>query len=143
MVTDMYDLNILETRANRNTINIRERILNQFGITASEWLVLGYVAAKTATGGVTVGNIALKLDVQSTYVTFLIRRLESKNLIQLFFGADDRRMRFVSATKEGEYLARKAEEALSRHLKSWLGPEAIEHYAGAIQLLAAGLPAER
>lgn len=134
-----YQIGILQSRANRNVQELYERILKEYDLTTPEWFVLGYVDSKTADGGVKVGGIAQELDVQSTYATALLRRLESKALVEARAGNVDRRVRLVSATKKGTTLATAINadiEKIGHQKLSGMSSTVVRHYLSVLEALA-------
>jgi DNA-binding MarR family transcriptional regulator len=99
-----HQIGILQSRANRNLHELWENVVSTYDLTTPEWMVLGYVSDNTNDGGVKVGSIAEELDVQSTYATALLRRLESKGLVVARAGSNDRRVRLITATDKGARL---------------------------------------
>lgn len=118
--TPPYQVGIIQSRATRNIAEFRANILQNYNLTTPEWFVLGYVANETGRGGTKVGDIASVLDVQSTYVTGMLRKLESKDLMQTRMDKQDRRARIVTATDKGLDLAKKIEAEFVQHCSEWL-----------------------
>ncbi len=111
----------MHSKALRNLLEFRETVLRQYGLTSPEWFVLGFVAASTATGGVKVGDIAAELDVQSTYVTGMLRKLEQKELIATQTDRDDRRARIITVSKKGAAVFAAVEAELTKQSDAWMG----------------------
>lgn len=141
-----YQIAILHTRAARNITAFREKILREHNLTSPEWFVLGYVAAQTKHGGTKVGDIAAVLDVQSTYITGLLRKLETKELVRHQSSNQDRRVRIVTPTKKGTTIAGTVETQLSKQGTAWLhsaSKTAVENYLTVLQIFAQGLPEQQ
>lgn len=133
-----FRVSIAHSRAARNIYEFRERVLHNFDITSPEWLVLGYVSSQKRQGA-RVGDIAETLDVQSTYVTGILRKLESKKLVRARIAARDRRARIITTTKKGTTMVDSIEAALIKQADAWLAkasPAAIQHYFSVLEILA-------
>lgn len=138
--TPPHRISILHSRAARNIMEFREGIVREYGLSSPEWLVLGFVASNTATGGVKVGDIASELDVQSTYVTGTLRKLESKDLIKLQPGPADRRVRMITVTKKGAAVFEALEAEFVKQIDSALGDAgetAVRNYLDVLQIISA------
>jgi len=134
---------IAQTRASRNIMEHRDSILRQYELTSPEWFVLGYVGSATKTGGVKVSDIAIELDVQSTYVTGILRKLEAKELISLRAGQTDRRVRIITTTKKGSVLFRNIEKELATQGSAWLQKTtdaAYRNYLHVLEIFSQGHP---
>lgn len=136
---------IAQTRASRNIMEHRESVLKQYDLTSPEWFVLGFVGSTTKTGGVKVSDIAAELDVQSTYVTGILRKLEAKDLIELRMGESDRRVRIITASKKGLNLFKTIEKDLTKQGNAWLhktSDAAYRNYLHVLETFSQGLPHE-
>lgn len=133
--TPPYKVAVLQSRATRNVLEFRDDVLKEYGLTSPEWCVLGYVREKTEGGGVRVGDIAAMLDVQSTYITGMLRKLEAKELVQWLTDQEDRRARIITATKKGTAVAGAVETELIKREAAWLGKLPDAHIKGYLHLL--------
>ncbi|HTE21926.1 MAG TPA: MarR family transcriptional regulator [Candidatus Limnocylindria bacterium] len=135
----LYKIGIIQSRAARNILEFREGILKGYGLSASEWYVLGYVRSQTRKGGVRVGDIATMLDVQSTYITGILRRLEAKELVRWVTDKTDRRARIITTTKKGTAVCTAVETELLKQDETWLGKTsdaAMRGYLSVMETLA-------
>jgi DNA-binding MarR family transcriptional regulator len=136
-----HRIGIAQSRAARNILEFREGVLRGYGLTSPEWFVLGFVADRTTNGGVKVGDIATVLDVQSTYVTGILRKLEAKELISWQADEVDRRVRIITVTKKGAAVVTAVEKELIKQSDPWLGKAsdaAIKNYLNVLGLMAQG-----
>lgn len=141
-----YRIAIAQTRAARNLVEWREAILRSHGLTSPEWLVLGFVGSTTKSGGVKVSQIASELDVQSTYVTGILRKLEAKELISLRAGQTDRRVRMITATKKGSTLYKTLDKELANQRQQWLdktSDSAFRNYLNVLEVFSKGYTQQR
>jgi DNA-binding MarR family transcriptional regulator len=80
-------------------------LLDQLGLTYPQYLVL---SALGETDGLTVGGIAGRLDLESSTVTPLVKRLEAAGLVKRTRGADDERRVDVTMTQAGQALLKRS-----------------------------------
>jgi len=145
MTKNVYDsmpphrVSIVQSRAARNIIEFREDLLRDYGLTSPEWFVLGFVASNTSAGGVKVGDIATELDVQSTYVTGTLRKLETKDLIMLKAAPTDGRVRMITVTKKGNAVFEAVEAEFINQTPKLLGrasDTAIRNYLAVLEIIS-------
>jgi DNA-binding MarR family transcriptional regulator len=137
--TPLFQVGILQTRAARNILESRQQMLADYGLMPPEWLVLGYIQNKTRGGGVRVGDIAITLDVQSTYVTGILRKLEAKELVDWAVDKTDRRARIVRTTKKGTAMTNAVHGELLKFDEtrlSKLPKSAVDGYLQVLEVLA-------
>jgi MarR family transcriptional regulator, organic hydroperoxide resistance regulator len=80
-------------------------LLDQLGLTYPQYLVL---SALGETDGLTIGGIAARLDLESSTVTPLVKRLEAAGLLNRRRSVDDERRVEVTLTRSGEALLEKS-----------------------------------
>lgn len=134
-----YKVGIIQTRAARNMTEFRESMLREHELGSPEWFVLGYVASHTDNGGIKVGSIASTLDVHSTYVTGILRRLEAKKLVDVRPDTHDRRARLVTVTEKGASVNQAIDREFIKQSNKWLkeaSPAAIQHYLSVLEIMA-------
>ena len=73
-------------------------LLDQLGLTYPQYLVL---SALGEAGGLPVGGIAARLDLEPSTVTPLVKRLEAAGLVKRLRGVDDERRVDVTMTDAG------------------------------------------
>ena len=71
------------------------------GLTTQQWAVLGALSRPTATGGMSVGDLARYLKVSRQNLSGLLSRMERDGRIQTAADERDRRSRLVSMTTAG------------------------------------------
>jgi DNA-binding MarR family transcriptional regulator len=76
-------------------------LLDQLGLTYPQYLVL---SALGEADGLTIGGIAGRLDLESSTVTPLVKRLEAAGLVKRTRGVEDERRVAVALTKDGRAL---------------------------------------
>lgn len=76
-------------------------LLDQLGLTYPQYLVL---SALGEADGLTIGGIAARLDLESSTVTPLVKRLEAAGLVKRTRGVEDERRVTVAMTEAGQTL---------------------------------------
>lgn len=124
-------------RAVRNVATVRDQALVDFGISSAEWFVLD-VAHAARKGGISVGEVASIIDVQTTYIALILRRLQTKKLVRTELSKQDRRIHLVYLTDAGVKKLRDSEAALTKAFAIWtkrIG-EDMTGYMKAVDILA-------
>ena len=78
-------------------------MLDELGLTYPQYLVLSALGegSQSKDGGLTIGGIAARLDLESSTVTPLVKRLEAAGLVARRRGVEDERRVEVTMTKAG------------------------------------------
>lgn len=74
------------------------------GLTTQQWAVLGALSRDTASGGMSVGDLARYLKVSRQNLSGLLSRMERDGRIQTMADERDRRSRLVSMTTAGRHV---------------------------------------
>ncbi len=131
-----YELGIAEMLMARQATNYRNRILKPYGLSSVEWFVLGLIQSKSAEGGIRVTDLALILDVQTTYITAILNTLRGKGYVDSLKDHNDARVRLLVITKTGSTAVATIEEALRKELEKALhGRVTGEQFASYIHVL--------
>lgn len=109
-----------------------ERRLSEYGVTASQWVVLSIVKEGRATSPVEISKL---IQIDNTAVTRLIDRLEKKGLVERANHPDDRRSVTVKLSVEGEQLYSKLVECSKATNKEFLRGVSKEEHAVLLSLL--------
>lgn len=134
-----FQVGITMSRAVRNILEFRDGILKSHNLSSPEWFVLGYINAKTNQGGTRVGDVAAALDVQSTYVTGMLRKLEAKSLVDTRTDQYDRRARMVTATQKGADIANTVDAEFVKQGTAWFGnapADSVQQYLEVLDIVA-------
>jgi DNA-binding MarR family transcriptional regulator len=97
--------NTLQTKATQ--------ALDTFGITSTQWSVLGALSRSQAADGLGVGDLSDYLLVSRQNLTGVLNRLEARGLIEKVTADGDRRARKVRMTATGRSLWRDLAEPIS------------------------------
>jgi len=76
-------------------------LLDELGLTYPQYLVLSVLGEH---GGQTIGGVAARLDLESSTVTPLVKRLEAAGLVERRRGREDERKVEVTMTEAGRAL---------------------------------------
>ncbi|MDP1617647.1 MarR family winged helix-turn-helix transcriptional regulator [Phenylobacterium sp.] len=81
-------------------------LLDELGLTYPQYLVLSVLGEA---GGLTIGGVAARLDLESSTVTPLVKRLEAAGLVTRTRSLDDERRVEVNLTPEGQALLERSD----------------------------------
>lgn len=118
-----HSLALLRSRAERNSRYFIKEALVDYDLTLPQWLALGFLSDETCQSGCRVADIGKALDVQNTYITAVLRSLETKGFVTWVVGPRDRRTRIYKSTKTGIELIQNVDSVLSQHSSYWLGKD--------------------
>ncbi len=134
----MYQACLLHSRADRTLRAVVSSHLEKLRITRMEWLLLAAVC-EDPVEGIGMTALAVTLDVSLPQVTALLSHLLKGGFVKQREATNDRRMRYVSATKKGRVLIATIETSMRDTLKQWLvdipRPQ-LEIYMRTVQQLA-------
>lgn len=88
-----------------NTLTTKAtQALDEFGVTSTQWSVLGALSRPQASSGMTVGELSKYLLVSRQNLAGVLGRLERDGLVRRIVGSNDRRERTVELTPKGSQL---------------------------------------
>lgn len=134
----MYETCLVHTRADRVLRTITNNLLAEFNITMMEWLLLG-VVSEANRSGITLSDIAKRLDVSQPQVTALMDKVVTQRLVRQKVHKQDRRSRTAVLTIKGKRLLDNIETSFKEFMKTWLSeiPEdQLAAYASLVQRIA-------
>jgi DNA-binding MarR family transcriptional regulator len=79
------------------------RAVEQEGLTTQQWAVLGALSRPSASGGMSVGDLAKYLKVSRQNLSGLLGRMERDGNIELVTSSVDRRSKKISMTSRGRH----------------------------------------
>jgi DNA-binding MarR family transcriptional regulator len=121
------------------------RALDQYGLTAQQWAVMGALSRSKARTGMTVGNLSSFLKVSRQNVTGVLSRLEERDLIDKSVDAVDTRIRNVRLTAKGLQIWNKGQPKIQSYFVQMLDfPSASDNpkFLERLELLLARLEAD-
>jgi DNA-binding MarR family transcriptional regulator len=79
------------------------RAVEEEGLTTQQWAVLGALSRPSASGGMSVGDLAKYLKVSRQNLSGLLGRMERDGKIELVTSSVDRRSKNISMTSRGRH----------------------------------------
>lgn len=125
-----YQAVISQARAYRALKNFMADNLKNYGLTMTEWLLIGRII-DSGTCGVRITELAELLGVELPVVTNLVNKAEKDGWVKKITDTQDRRAKLVMSTKRGGEKACDIEGELRKATKIWLkdaSPEMIKGY---------------
>lgn len=125
-----YQAVISQARAFRVLKNFMADNLKDYGLTMTEWLLIGKVI-DSGKNGVRITELAETLGVELPVITNLVNKAEKDGWVKKVTDAQDKRAKLVKPTIEGGEKACDIEGDLRQATKSWLkdaDPEMIKGY---------------
>jgi DNA-binding MarR family transcriptional regulator len=114
------------------------RELDAFNLSMMEWLLLATVG-NGPIEGMTMSEVATRLDVTLPQVTALMNDLVKQKYLKQKVSTSDRRSRRLVCTPEGKRLIAKTEEVTSKAVRKWMKSipdDQLEAYLSTITDLA-------
>lgn len=115
-----YRTGILQARAYRNLRYFMMQTLQSEHLTSAEWTMLGVISDESKNGGIRVGHLADLLDVKTSFITNLVKKLISTGYIKHEYDDDDGRVRYLIATNSGQLKVIEIEQKMRKAMKDWL-----------------------
>jgi DNA-binding MarR family transcriptional regulator len=115
----MYELCLLQSRADRALRVMVVRQLERHNLTMMEWLLLATVSQAGKTG-LTMTEVAQMLDVTLPQVTALMGRLSKQKFIRQKVSSADRRSRLLISSKLGLRTNAAIEDTIREVMRVWL-----------------------
>jgi DNA-binding MarR family transcriptional regulator len=103
-----------------------------------EWLLLG-VVGEGPDNGMSLSDIAKRLDVSQPQVTALMTKVSKQRLVRQKVQRHDRRSRHVVLSTRGQRMLDLIEDAIATRLKEWLADvprEQLKHYIQTIEFIS-------
>lgn len=134
-----YKAGILQATAHRIVQKHSDQILNQYGITKMQWLIIGTVY-DSGSSGIRLTELTKILDTTMAYVTNTVNLLESKNILTRKDDPKDSRVKFICVSKKFHPKCKKIEKTLRNELRTSIyakvAPEDFHTYIRVLQQLA-------
>ena len=115
-----YHTGVLQASAYRNLRDFMAITLDPHDISCAEWSILGIVHEETKNGGIRVSTLAGILDVQISFVTNMVNRLQKQGYVEHKFDEDDARVRLIVGTGKAHLKVVEVESTLRRDMRIWL-----------------------
>lgn len=137
-VVNVFEVFLLQSRANRNLRIAVNQQLEHFGLTMMEWLLLN-VASTAKASGLSMTAAATALDVTMPQVTALSAKLVKLRLLRQKTQLNDRRSRHIVITAKGRNTLEDIDEKLNslrQEFSDKLGSQDLSKYIAALDKLA-------
>lgn len=131
-----YKAAILQARAYRNLRNFMVRVLKNYDLTSTEWSILGTISDEAKNGGIRISQLAKLLDVETSFVTNMAKKLIKRDLATYAYDEDDGRVRLLIATDKAHLKVIEIESKLRKEMRLWL--EDVDHKQLAIYINVLG-----
>lgn len=114
-----YQELINQSKSYRTLRNFMAVTLDSYGLTLTEWLVIG-CAVDAGPNGIKLSDVAKELDVEIPMITNLVKRAVSTKWIVRVVDKDDKRAKRIIMTKSGLEEACNIEGELKKRTAQWL-----------------------
>ena len=115
-----YRTGILQARAYRNLRHFMTESLKEYGLTSTEWTMLGLISDETKNGGIRVSDVARMLDVEISFVTNTVKKLKGLKFVIKAQDEQDKRVRILIGTDKAHLTVIHIERSLRKKMKLWL-----------------------
>lgn len=133
-----YQAGVMQATAHRLLQRRCDEVLQPYGLTKAQWLVLGTVWDGGA-GGVRVTDLARLLDTTLPYLTNTLKALEAKHMVHRMSHEGDGRSRLIAIEPDYEPTLREIEQVLREALRETIygvvGPEEFRIYTKVLHAL--------
>ena len=131
--TTTYGVGLLQNKAFRILKDRLGDVLKPFGITPSEWGLLGLLFE--AEKSMHARQIALDLDVEAPLITRMIHSLEKKGLLTKEDDKNDRRAQNIFLTKKGKMFVQTTEKRIFDHMNLFFSHATTDDVFGYVRTL--------
>lgn len=114
-----YQACLMHMRAERNLTIVIQKVLEQHGLTKSEWLALSLIY-DGGEGGRSNSQLSQELGVGLPHITALLKTLIRLELVDQRHNTEDRRANTTVITINGSALLYEVEAKIRRRLQKWL-----------------------
>lgn len=115
-----YRTGILQAKAYRNLRHFMVRTLKDHNLTSAEWSILGVISEMVENGGIRVSDLAKMLDVETSFVTNMVKKLMKQGYAEYEYDEDDGRVRLVVATEKAQNKVVEIELHMRKEMRLWL-----------------------
>lgn len=134
-----YHAGILQSSTHRLLQKYSDEILKPYGITKMQWMIIGSVLDE-GEQGVSITDLAKKLDTTLSYLTNTINLLESKGILERTAHDKDDRVKLVTVNTKFLLKCKEIETHLRDHLRKVIykdiTPEEFLTYIQVLQKLS-------
>jgi len=117
-----YGSGVMQATAHRVLTRIKSDYLSQYGLTTTQWFVIGYVYEAGAEG-IRLNDLMKALDTTMPFITNIVNILESKDILHKVSSSDDSRVKIARLNPSYESRVEEIEEGLREELRARLYKE--------------------
>ncbi|HSH31573.1 MAG TPA: MarR family transcriptional regulator [Candidatus Saccharimonadales bacterium] len=128
-----YEAGLLQARAYRALKNYFSASLEPYGLTMTQWALLGHLFSHPQ--GLRLSEISVVLSVEAPLATNLVTSLERKQLVRRHPDSSDNRAKLVVISPDGRKLVPQIEKELRAAMKLFLEGVSIEELSAYLQVL--------
>ncbi len=114
-----YQIGILVARTHRELKAHTDAVLAPYELTSVDWAILGLLHDNKGIGMKLI-DLSEELGVEAPFVTLRIKRLQTRELINVKSGAEDKRERLATVTPLGTKIIAIIEPILRSASRTWL-----------------------
>lgn len=114
-----YESGVMQATAHRILTRMTSDYLSQFGLTSTQWYVIGQVY-KANGAGIRLNDLMHILDTTMPFITNTVNLLESKGILQKVSSSDDSRVKIARLNPAYKKQAERIEEGLREELRQRL-----------------------
>ena len=114
-----YESGIMQSTAHRILGRINTDFLSQYGITPTQWFVIGLTYSAGAQG-VRLNDLMRQLDTTMPFITNIVNNLESKGILHKMSDMNDSRVKIAKLSPAYESTVEEIEAGLREELRTRL-----------------------
>ena len=114
-----FESGVMQATAHRVLTRIMTDYLSQFGLTSTQWYVIGHVS-QAGGDGIRLNDLMHILDTTMPFITNTVNLLESKGILQKVSSSDDSRVKIARLSPNYKKRAEQIEEGLRDELRQRL-----------------------
>jgi DNA-binding MarR family transcriptional regulator len=111
-----YQSGVMQSTAHRILTRIKTEYLSQYGLTPTQWFVIGY-AYDAGTAGIRLNDLMKILDTTMPFITTVVNLLESKGILQKVSDTDDSRVKIARLSPSYHATVEEIESGLREELR--------------------------
>lgn len=111
-----YESGIMQSAAHRVLTRVKTDYLSQFGITTTQWFVIG-LAYDAGQQGIRLNDLMRALDTTMPFITNIVNMLESKGILQKVSDTTDSRVKIARLSPSYESTVEEIEQGLREELR--------------------------
>ena len=111
-----YQANVYQSRANRTFKRLKNKILRKYGLSLTQWTVLGFIY-EGGREGVRTSDLAASLNTSQAFITNAVNGLEDKGLVRRTDHSTDARAKMVMLAPGQRTFVKKIESSLRKELR--------------------------